>query len=164
MQIKEFILSQWFYLLAEGFPKHKDEPQHYRIGETIIKNLETFNIKSKILSKNYVNQIKQTVDNAKIFKSLRFNCTNELFEKYEKKKSKSKNLLKRYEFLKFFYKIDKKDVTISSLGNVSRELFVLNERFKEVIKKLYILLEQWDMQIKLVFQFQIKENKKEHLF
>ena len=122
-----------------GFPKHKDEPQHYRIGETIIKNLETFNIKSKILSKkNYVNQIKQTVDNAKKFsKAFALIVPMNFFEKYEKKKkSKSKNLLKRYEFLKFFLQnIDKKDVTISSLGNVSRELFVLNERFKRSHKK-----------------------------
>ena len=89
MQIKEFILSQWFLLIGRrGFPKHKDEPQHYRIGETIIKNLETFNIKSKILSKkNYVNQIKQTVDNAKKFsKAFALIVPMNFFEKYEKKR------------------------------------------------------------------------------
>ncbi len=114
-----------------GFPRKNDEPQHYRIGEITIKFLKLMNIQTIVLNeKNYKNQI----DNAKKIAQRKsapvaLVAPMNFFQIYKNEKKINKKKLEiRYEYLKVILKnISKKDKIIASLGNVSRELFVLNE-------------------------------------
>ena len=94
LQIKELILSQWL-LIAEEVSQNTKMNHKYLGPETTIKNLETFNIKSKFYQKNYVNQIKQTVDNAKKFsKAFALIVPMNFLRSMRKKENKSKIYLK----------------------------------------------------------------------
>ena len=117
-----------------GYPRKSDEPQHYRIGEITTRFLKILNIQSFVLNKkNYKNQINKAKKIA-IKKSapVALVVPMNFFKKYEKAKRINKKRLKiRYEYLGVILKNkSKKDTIIASLGNVSRELFVLNEKFK----------------------------------
>ena len=115
-----------------GYPRKDDEPQHYRIGEITTRFLKILNIQSFVLKKNeYKNQIDKAKKIAlKKSAPVALVVPMNFFKKFEKEKNINKKRLKiRYEYLKVILKNKlKKDAIIASLGNVSRELFVLNEK------------------------------------
>ena len=116
-----------------GYPRKNDEPQHYRIGEITTKFLKLLNIQSIILNeKNYKSQINNAKKIAlKKLAPVALVVPMNFFNKLKKEKNGNKKKLEiRYEYLKVILKNkSKKDAIIASLGNVSRELFVLNEKF-----------------------------------
>jgi len=116
-----------------GYPRKNDEPQHYRIGEITTKFLKILNIQSIVLTKkNYKSQINNAKKIAlKKLAPVALVVPMNFFNKLKKEKNVNKKKLEiRYEYLKVILKNkSKKDAIISSLGNVSRELFVLNEKF-----------------------------------
>ena len=115
-----------------GYPRKDDEPQHYRIGEITTRFLKILNIQSFVLKKKeYKNQIDKAKKIAlKKSAPVALVVPMNFFKKFEKEKNINKKRLKiRYEYLKVILKNKlKKDAIIASLGNVSRELFVLNEK------------------------------------
>ena len=115
-----------------GYPRKNDEPQHYRIGEITTKFLKILNIQSIVLNKkNYKSQINNAKKIAlKKLAPVALVVPMNFFNKLKKEKNGNKKKLEiRYEYLKVILKNkSKKDAIISSLGNVSRELFVLNEK------------------------------------
>jgi len=115
-----------------GYPKQKDEPQHYRIGDITIAILKVLNIQSLLMNKkNYQQQInKATKITIKQSKPVALIVPMSFFEKVKKVNERINDKLKiRNDFLKIILKNKKKkDAVIASLGNVSRELFVLNEK------------------------------------
>ena len=148
-----------------GYPRKKDEPQHYRIGEITTRFLKILNIQSFVLNKiNYKNQI----DKAKkitLKKSAPVALVVPLnfFKKFENKKNiKDKRLKIRYEYLKVILKNkSKKDAIIASLGNVSRELYVLNERLRNNHSKTFYTIGAMGQanQIALEVSFNKKNNR-----
>jgi phosphonopyruvate decarboxylase len=117
-----------------GYPRNDDEPQHFRIGEITKNFLKVLNIPSLLLNKkNYIKQINSAKSMAiKFSKPVALIVPMKFFSKFQlSKKKQGKNLSLRYEFLKIVLKnTNKKDFTVSSLGNVSRELYVLNDNKK----------------------------------
>ena len=124
-----------------GHPRQKDEPQHYRIGDITIQLLKVLNIQS--LSMNQRNY-KQQINNAKKIavkqsKPIALIVPMNFFEKFEMTKKKANIELKlRNDFLKIVLNNKtKNDAVVASLGNVSRELFVLNEERNEDHSKTF---------------------------
>ena len=117
-----------------GYPKENDEPQHYRIGDITKKFLQLLNIPSfEVNQKNYKNLISKSISMAKEkSKPVAIIVPMNFFEKFKVKEKKGKErLFLRNDFLKVILNNKKEnDRIIASLGNVSRELFVLNEKRK----------------------------------
>ena len=123
-----------------GYPRKNDEPQHYRIGEITTRFLKILNIQSFVLNRK---DYKKQIDKAKkitLQKSapVAMVVPMNFFKKFEKPKNINKKLKIRHDYLKVILNNkSKKDAIIASLGNVSRELFVLNEKFKNDHSKTF---------------------------
>ena len=147
-----------------GYPRKNDEPQHYRIGEITTRFLKTLNIQSFVLNrKDYKKQIDKAKKIAlKESTPVAMVVPMNFFKKFEKPISINKKLKIRYEYLEVILNNkSKKDVIIASLGNVSRELFVLNEKFKNNHSKTFYTIGAMGQanQIALEVSFNKKNNR-----
>jgi phosphonopyruvate decarboxylase len=115
-----------------GFPKENDEPQHYRIGDITKNFLKLLDIPNFVLNeKNYKKQIsKSIILSKKKSQPVALIVPMNFFDKFARTEKKNNNKLNiRNNYLKVLLNNKKnKDRIISSLGNVSRELFVQNQK------------------------------------
>ena len=87
------------------------------------------------------------------------------FKKFEKSKNINKKLKIRHDYLKVILNNkSKKDAIIASLGNVSRELFVLNEKFKNDHSKTFYTIGAMGQANQIALKFRLIKKITEHLF
>ena len=149
-----------------GFPKENDEPQHYRIGDITKDLLKLLDIPAfEINNKNYKKQIsKSIILSKKKSQPVALIVPMNFFDKLSEKNNNNNNnkLSLRNDYLKIVLNNKKsKDRIISSLGNVSRELFVLNEKRKDDHSNIFYTIGAMGHanQIALEISLQKKNNK-----
>lgn len=143
MDEKVFSIPQIILVGRRGAPGIKDEPQHAKIGPHTLKLLKSLDFTFFDLNKcKNINQIKNKVNESvslasKLNKPIFLIVNKKFFNNGNSKNKKGIQKVKtntplRIDFLERLLqnKVTKKSIYFSSLGNVSRELFYLNTKFK----------------------------------
>ena len=117
-----------------GEPGVHDEPQHVKQGEVTLKLLEAMDIEYKILSDNYIQDLKEMVELAKKDnKPTALVIKKGTFSKYDAV-NKTKNCMGdilREEALEVILSETGDDPIVSTTGKESREIFELREKFHQ---------------------------------
>ena len=120
-----------------GDPRLKDEPQHYRIGPNTTKILKSIDINSIILNqKNFKSEIynakKRTLKSRQPQALI---ISKDLISKFKNTKlitKNNKNFSNRIKYLELLVRLGKKkDFYVCTTGNTSREMYVLNDKYKK---------------------------------
>ena len=117
-----------------GEPGVHDEPQHVKQGEVTLKLLEAMDIEYKVLSDNYIDDLKEMVKLAKKEnKPTALVIKKGTFSKYDAV-NKTKNCMGdilREEALEVILSETGEDPIVSTTGKESREIFELREKFHQ---------------------------------
>ena len=117
-----------------GEPGVHDEPQHVKQGEVTLRLLEAMDIEYKVLSDNYIDDLKEMVELAKKEnKPTALVIKKGTFSKYDAV-NKAKNCmgdLLREEALEVILSETGDDPIVSTTGKESREIFELREKFHQ---------------------------------
>ena len=128
-----------------GSPNMKDAPQHLMVGETILRQLKLFKIKTFIIKKDKdLKKITNLINHAKKYK-VPVACLIEpkTFSKVETKQkiNQTKNLISRPEAIGIILdSIKKKTKIVSTVGYTSRELHQINKTKKNKFAKEFLMV------------------------